>query len=231
MKKLILHIVVLALFASCESKHEEPAKVESNKESEQETKIDTAKLFDSVKTHEVKPAAEDKDKPDEPIQTESKPAEPKPQTEPAKLKSISELWNTYKSAKQKVNDALEADNLDETIKYLKIAGEAAQDLGRPGIAAWQFNNIGHYSIEKFKKETNYDNRMRELATMESGDEKVTYLDETKRLLDLYYPLLLRAEKYLERAQIIDDELEKSRRTEVIERNVEFIAWVKDFLGK
>lgn len=158
-----------------------------------------------------------------PAETDGKKTKPV-----SEIASISGLWNMYKSAKARVNEALEADDIDTVITYLKIAGECAEQLGRPEIAAWQFNNIGHYSILEFKKLTDYDNRMRELAVMNDRNRRATFLVDSRKLFKDNIELLLRAENYLEQAQIIDDELEPSRRTATIERNREFITWVKEF---
>ncbi len=163
-------------------------------------------------------------------QTVQKPeAEKTRKTSKTKIKSISELWKIYKKAKEKATAAIESGNIEQIVEQLEIAGESALQLGRDDIAAWQFNNIGHYSIEEFKKRTNYDDRIRAMATMSSGKEKSDFIRETKNLFNGEVDLLDQAKKNLEKAQIIDDELEKSRRTETIVRNLDFINWVYDFL--
>ncbi|MBN1301878.1 MAG: hypothetical protein JW995_11745 [Melioribacteraceae bacterium] len=146
------------------------------------------------------------------------------------VKSITELWETYKKAKSEVSVALENNEIKKVISNLIVAGECAMELGRPGIASWQYNNIGHYSIEEFKRLTDYDNRIRNLATLKNSTERKEYLNQTKSLFRQHFTLLETAEKHLLNAQIIDDELEKSRRTNAIEKNIEFINWVRSFIN-
>jgi len=119
-----------------------------------------------------------------------------------KITSIAELWHTYKSSKRIAEESLEKGDL---------------------------SNIGHYSIEEFKKLTDCDNRLRTLAQMEIDSVKIKLLAETKNIFRKHIDLLLNSQKHLQRAQIIDDELAESRRTEVIESNVEFISWVQEFV--
>ena len=145
-------------------------------------------------------------------------------------KSISELWNTYKRAKSDVSRALDSNDIEAVVTNLALAGESAEELGRMDISSWQFNNIGHYSIVEFKRRTEYDERLQTLATMPSGKEKLGYRKATKELFLKEYHLLDKARDYLVRAQIIDDFLELSRRTDVIQRNLDYIEWIKKFAG-
>jgi hypothetical protein len=144
--------------------------------------------------------------------------------------SISELWSTYKKAKDDVNKALDDNDIETVVANLAIAGRCTQQLGRLDISAWQYNNIGHYSITEFKRRTGYDQRLQKLATMAAGNAKIGYQQATKDLFFREYPLLDNSEKYLQRAQIIDDDLEPSRRTDAIQSNLDFIEWIKNFTG-
>jgi len=145
-------------------------------------------------------------------------------------KSISELWNTYKKAKSDANKALDGSDIETVVDNLALAGESAEQLGRMDIAAWQFNNIGHYSISEFKRRTEYDQRLQKLATMKAGNAKAGYQQATKDLFLEEFPLLKKSAEYLVRAQIIDDFLEPSRRTDAIQSNLDYIEWIKNFTG-
>ena len=145
-------------------------------------------------------------------------------------KSISELWNTYKKAKDDVNKALDNNDIEAVVINLALAGRCTQQLGRVDIAAWQFNNIGHHSISEFKRRTGYEQRLQKLATMPAGNAKIGYQQATKDLFFREYPFLKKSKKYLERAQIIDDDLEPSRRSDAIQNNLDVIEWIKNFTG-
>ncbi|MFC2084291.1 hypothetical protein ACFLS9_04475 [Bacteroidota bacterium] len=222
MKLSLLYIALFFLAACGDGDKKEPAL----KPTPREEKVRDDKP-DSTEATTQKPEIESDSLKSQDLETEEEPEYVKLKSE-EKIKSISELWKTYKDAKTKVSAALEKENLEEVIKYLKIAGECAQDLGRSDISTWQFNNIGHYSILEFKKLTNYEERLQTLATMNSGENKNNYLNDTKTLFRKELNLLESAERYLNQAQIIDDDLEESRRTDVIQRNLDYIAWVKEF---
>jgi hypothetical protein len=218
MKALVV-ILLIALFISCEADKEDKPPVN-------ETEIaDTDQRTED--THGIKDSAEaGRDTTGDTIE----PPQISPIMKDENAKSISELWNSYKKAKNKVSKALDSNDIDAAIVNLSVAGESAEELGRMDIAAWQFNNIGHYSIVEFKRRTDYEKRLQKLATMQSGKEKALFQTATQELFLSEYPLLKRAEEYLVRAQIIDDFLEPSRRTEVIQRNIDFIDWIKEFSG-
>jgi hypothetical protein len=145
-------------------------------------------------------------------------------------KSISELWNIYKKAKSDANKALDSNDIETVVNNLALAGESAEQLGRMDIAAWQFNNIGHYSITEFKQRTSYDQRLQKMATMKAGNAKAGHQQATKDMFLKEFPLLEISAEYLVRAQIIDDFLEPSRRTDAIQSNLDYIEWIKNFTG-
>ena len=228
--KTITVILLTVILVSCgDKKNPESALDQKSTTEKSAAEADSSKSNVPEVIREKEPQSTQSES--EPKQEETKP-EAKKIVKPAQsnIKSISELWSIYKKAKAEASKAIENGNIDKIVEQLKIAGESAIQLGRDDIAAWQFNNIGHYSIEEFKKRTGYDDRIRAMATMPSGKEKSDFIMETKKLLNSEIDLLDQAKKNLERAQIIDDELEKSRRTETIERNLDFINWVMDFLG-
>lgn len=224
MKNVVNIVIGLALLLiACEVKEDQPPKKTTAKDSAQHSEIDTAKLFDSAKSTIIKEAGAK-----EPVIHQSDTTKRMHREKPG-IHSITELWNRYKTAKATVDEALEKGDVETAITNLKIAGNAALELGRPGIAAWQFNNISHYLIEEFKKKTDYEIRMRTLAKGGYDEKRTAYIAETKMIFKKHIALLERAQKQLTRAQIIDDELIESRRTEVIKSNVEFVEWMFEYI--
>lgn len=146
------------------------------------------------------------------------------------VKSISELWKQYKDAKALATKFITQKKLDSIIVYLNIAADAAYELSREDIATWQLNNIGYYSINEFKSKTDYDNRMQQLAIIKSIKERALYSEETKSLFQKYFNILLKAESFLQKAQMLDAELEPSERTKTIESNIQFINWVGEYIS-
>jgi hypothetical protein len=146
-----------------------------------------------------------------------------------KIKSISELWQEYKNAKKMAAKFIEKNNLDSIIHYFNIAADASYELNRNDIATWQLNNIGYYSINKFKDITDYDTRMQKLSTMKNLRKKALYLKETKQVFRDNFNILATAQIYLYKAQLLDNELDPSDRTEKIERNLKFITWIENFI--
>lgn len=146
------------------------------------------------------------------------------------IKSISELWKQYKDAKAAATKFINQKKLDSIIVYLNIAADAAYELSREDIATWQLNNIGYYSINEFKSKTDYDNRMQQLAIIKNFKERALYSEETKSMFQEYFNILLRAESYLHKAQLMDAELEPSERTKTIESNIQFINWVGNYIS-
>lgn len=148
---------------------------------------------------------------------------------PQEIQSISELWNNYKKAKQNVSAAIQQGNLDTIKHWLLIAGEISMELSRPDIAAWQFNNIAHYSIQEFKTLTDYESKLQSLATLPEDSSKPDSIKKIVSLFKDHFKLLLDCETDLKRAQEIDKHLEASNRTVVIERNIGFINWVRKLI--
>lgn len=216
--KLLISILIISFFVSCGTdKEDEPQ--------QPDTKSGDA-------SEKVLPKQGSTDKPGAEQDSAGSPSPPQksPLLQDQSNKSISELWSIYKRAKSRVSSALDSNDIDAVVSNLAVAGESAEQLGRMDIASWQFNNIGHYSIVEFKRRTEYDQRLQILATMSSGSEKSGYLKATKELFRNEYLLLEKAMDYLVRAQIIDDFLDPSRRTDVIQRNIDYIEWVKKFAG-
>jgi len=148
-----------------------------------------------------------------------------------KVESISELWKTYKNSKALATKFSTNNNLDSTVYYLNLAADAAYKLSREDIATWQLNNIGYYSINEFKRRTDYDIRMQKLATFTNLKLKALYVEETKKIFAENLHILETAELYLYKAQLLDSDLEPSDRTQVIESNLEFIDWIANYISK
>ncbi len=145
------------------------------------------------------------------------------------FRSISELWATYKSMKTLAEKSISENNLDSMIVYLDIAADAASQLSREDIAAWQLNNIGHYSINEFKKRTNFDIRLRQSIALTDSKSKALHLEETKSVFSSHFIILSDAKIYLQKAQLLDSKFKKTERTDVIKRNIQFINWVDKFI--
>ena len=216
MRKLSYYILFLFLFVTCS----EDEKKTNIPPPQKETPVNDSSSAD--KTIEVDTASTR-----EPVKNIFEENE---QHTTYKVKSISELWSIYKSAKTSATKYISENNLDSIIIYLNIAADAAYELSREDIATWQLNNIGFYSITEFKKKTDYDRRMQKLATMQNLKEKGLSLEDTKSIFSRNFKILSNAEEYLYKAQVLDSELEKSDRTEIIESNIQFINWVGDFIS-
>ena len=214
--KLLITILSLTLIVSCGV---------DNEETQQQVETTIEKIAERIDSVEV--AA---DSVEAVIDTVTSPPQTSPLLQDQSGKSISELWSTYKKAKDDVNKALDKNDIAAVVSNLALAGECALQLGRMDIAAWQFNNVGHYSIMEFKRRTGYDQRLQKLATMPAGNAKTGYQLATKDLFFREFPVLENAQNYLVQAQIIDDELEQSRRTGAIQSNIDYIEWIKNFTG-
>jgi hypothetical protein len=184
--------------------------------------------------------AEDKPSVKEAI-TQQKPADVTEQeefTEPEKIvvkeeiteeiETSSDLWQGYNQAKENLKEAKENGKILQIKKYLLDAAFYAKKLNRPDIEAWQYNNIGFYSIEEFKKRTDYDSKMNELSTMKPTKEKEVFHTNLKAELLKEFNLLEDAEKYLLISKRLDDEHSDDSRTAMIKSNLNFVKFTKDF---
>ncbi len=221
--KNFLFILLLLLLFSCQNDKKEIKHIQKQ----------SAVTNDSNLTENNKPIPEKVDS----TKTTSKETKPiknilqeEEKNSTYKMKSISELWKQYKSAKALATKYVKMDNLDSVITYLNIAADAAYELRREDIATWQLNNIGYHSIVKFKKLTDYDKRMQQLATFSNLRKKGLYTAETKSVFRENYNILTRAEDFLYKAQLLDSEMEKSDRTKAIENNLKFISWIGDYIS-
>jgi len=146
-----------------------------------------------------------------------------------KPKSAEELWSDFRAAKASAEKAKEAGDIEEVTVSLLLAARYANELNRPGIAAWQLNNIGYYSIVEFKKRTDYDKRMAKLEFIRHRTEKIKYIKETKKIFKENIELLTNANNHLEDAYELDSNLNDANRTQKIYSNLKFIDWVRNFI--
>ena len=215
MKKIFIYILFLILVVSCKE------------EKNVANKLDKKQITDSISNKTIVSEKVNQDS------ISSKPVKNILHQKSAQsnygMKSIAELWQTYKSAKISATKYIKENNLDSIVQYLNIAADAAYDLSREDIATWQLNNIGYYSIKEFKKRTDYENRIQVLDTLTNLKQKGLFLEETKSVFKENYEILSRAGSYLYKAQLLDCELEKSERSEIIDRNIRFVEWVSDFV--
>jgi hypothetical protein len=144
--------------------------------------------------------------------------------------TVQDRWDDFRAAKDSVDSALARNDFQTTKLALLKAAQYALELNRKDIAAWQLNNIGYYSIEEFKKRTDYSSRMKTIEAMRRGPEKFVYTKETKQLFRQNLPLLIEATKYLEEAYELDKEYDDNSRTRKIYSNLTFIDWIRNFVN-
>ncbi|NOX66368.1 MAG: hypothetical protein GXO85_11420 [Chlorobi bacterium] len=157
--------------------------------------------------------------------------EKNPELNNAQVPSISELWDTYKKSKTAAAVNYENGDIQAMVKNFAASADAAIELSRDDLAAWQLNNIGHYSIEEFTQRTDYQERVRTLAIMKDQTQRDAYYNETKQVFKQNYHLLKSSEPYLNKARRLDRKYKRSDRTDAIKSNLSFIKWVKEFLRK
>lgn len=145
-------------------------------------------------------------------------------------KTVQEMWEDFRAAKDSVDSARTRNDFDATILALLKAAHHAKELNRDDIVAWQLNNIGFYSIDEFKKRTDYTVRMRNIESMRRGPEKIVYIKETKRLFKENLPLLIEGTKHLEEAYEVDKNLDDNDRTQKIYSNLKYIDWIRNFVN-
>jgi len=179
---------------------------------------DTVNLSDTL-------SVSDSSSNDQEIGKDEKFREPEPE-----IKSITELWEDYKFAKDKIAEFVLENDLDSIPFYLNLSSDIAYELGRVDLAILQLNNIGYYSINEFKNRTDYDKRIHTLVTFYDMEQKAIYANETIAIFKRYFRILNRAKQYITKAKILDSEFEPSERTKNIAENVEFIEWIRDYIS-
>ena len=140
--------------------------------------------------------------------------------------SEEQLWTLYKDAKSKIEEAKQNNDFENIIKNLKVTAEASHFLNRPDIESWQLNNIGHYSIEKFKKE-NEINKLIGNYYKTGNQEKEIEKQKLKDALDANEKLLKTAKKYLEKAKEVDLLNPDENRQRMINNNLKYIEEIEE----
>jgi len=144
--------------------------------------------------------------------------------------TTAELWDAYKTAKDRLKVAQEEDDYPNIEKHLLETADYSGKLGRVDIEAWQYNNLGYNLIESFKSKTKYMSATGKLNSMVAGKDRNQYRAEIKGKFLQHKDILLRAEKYLKTAEELDGTLEESSRTTTIESNQMFIKQVLGFIS-
>ncbi len=144
--------------------------------------------------------------------------------------SSADLWQKYQQYREESKTAFNNSEFQKAVQKLKQTAQYARQLNRDDLAAWQYNNIGYYSILEFKGETNYDYRMHQLRTIDREAKRRQFANETKELFREHLKLLTDAETYLEKAYELDKKYNNKSRTEKIYSNLQFIDWVKNYIN-
>ncbi|MBU0474013.1 MAG: hypothetical protein KKF62_07600 [Bacteroidetes bacterium] len=223
MKKISLLILLYLFFYSCGDSNNENFDSESQKKLQIDSNI-------SKTTEQVKDTTVLKDTSIINEENSNNILDEENSKSTYQIKSISELWKQYKFAKAKADKFTLENNLDSIIVYFSLASEAAYELSREDIATWQLNNIGYYSINEFKKRTDYDKQMQKLATVDNLKEKALLVEKVKFDFKNNFVILNVAEKYLQKAKLLDSEMESSDRTKIIESNIQFIEWIRNYIS-
>jgi len=143
-------------------------------------------------------------------------------------RTVQQMWNDFYAAKDSVDSALSRSDFLMVRSFLKKAAFHALEVSRDDIAAWQLNNIGYYSIEEFKRKTDYNLRMRNIENMRRGPEKIVYIKKTKEIFKDHLLILLDATSFLEEAYELDKDFNDNDRTTKIYSNLTYIDWVRNF---
>jgi len=240
MKRLLILTLICLTFLACSKKQEAESKPELAKSSNEAAKIEevtpdpekmeeTATKDKEAAAKEMKPISQ-KTEADEPVEEvkESRPEVVADDSE--KEMSEAELWDAYKTAKERLKVAKEEDDYPNIEKHLLETAKYSGKLERVDIEAWQYNNLGFNLIESFKSKTKYLSATGKLNSMVAGKERNQYRAEIKGKFLQHKDLLLRAEKYLKTAEELDSTLEESSRTTTIESNKMFIKQVLGFIS-
>ncbi len=163
--------------------------------------------------------------------TDSLDTEKLPKLKPAdysNLASSTDLWGMYEQTRNDITLYKDNWNFPELLKSLNKAAEISLKLHRADIAAWQFNNIGYYSILEFQKRTDYSNRMQDIQAMPTGPERDQFIQETREILLSEIELLNSAEQSLYDAIELDNHEPDKNRQNIINSNLEFIRTINSF---
>lgn len=143
-------------------------------------------------------------------------------------------WADFRQAKAEAEDAKQGGNLETITAKLLVVADISTALDRPDIAAWQYNNIAYYSIDEFKKKTDYANLMAKIEGSMDKKEKSDLIESAKKTLKGNISLLEKAKEYLEKAKGLDDSVSADKkdesRTNAISNNLNYVEWVQKFIA-
>lgn len=157
-------------------------------------------------------------------------------------KSKDKIWADYYAAKNVRDLAANAQDTKEvTRQILKMNDLLEQLLQLPlttaevavinNNLAWQLNNVGFNIIAEFKLRTDYVANNRRLGEIVSRKDKLAFLATFKLACKKELPFLEEAESYLLAALTIDGKgpwVDTKARKKLIESNLNFIDWVRNF---
>ncbi len=229
MKYLITVLLVLMLVLGCSEKQQ---KSEQNTIAQDETKaVDDNVTADVTIPKEETPVENPKPVSEEGIETEPEEVRHNEVKQTETTLSESELWSIYRDARSKVDIAVEDKKWSVVRENLIKTAEAAEQLSREDIAAWQYNNIGYYTIEEFKQVTDYFTIMEQLDQLDFGEEKKIRYKQMITIFSKNLYLLEENKPYLLKAQDIDSTLDDKIRTSRIENNLNFINEIEEMVSK
>ena len=108
----------------------------------------------------------------------------------------------YKIASKLAKAAIAKDDLESARAYTIQAGTLALQLGKPGWAAWRYNNLSYYIYQKWLVLINYDERI-EMLPMVYPKLRDNYKKALKEDMKKHIKLLEDARSYLRMALTLE----------------------------
>ncbi|MBD3420865.1 MAG: hypothetical protein GF398_12165 [Chitinivibrionales bacterium] len=223
MKKLFV-LLAVGIFALRCAKQDESAQ----KKEPEITREEVARQIEEVAPDPDAPAPVAEDEPQARPSPEAIAAAPFKRPDVSGL-SIGELWEKYRTSRQTAKQFEKQKAYDKAVGQYLLAAECAQQLEKPGIAAWQYNNAGKNAIDQFRKMTDYTQRMKSIESMEKGAEKIAYIKESRQKLEGNMGMLEQARTYLGDAHKADNADPEPGRKKIIESNLNFIKEITRFI--
>ena len=223
MKKTGVYLLLLLVFLACQKNKQQAENQEIFQSSQQESETtEPQKLESTTDITDTSTEIED--------QSQVEELTPFDQNDAADLSTSGDLWDAYNQVRNNINIYKDNWDYDNLIKSLDEAAQIAIKLNRPDIAAWQYNNMGYYSILEFKKRTDYASRMNDLQIMPYSEEKKQYIQETRDKLRDEFFLLESARENLYDAMEMNSQSPDKEREKIIDSNVNFINTVSEYIN-
>jgi hypothetical protein len=137
-----------------------------------------------------------------------------------------EDFNTYKDVRKA---AMEAEGTGDTLSAVSNYKKAADLAGKSAtkdIQAWQINNAAFVLIKQFKTLVGYDDKLAKLSDMKPSKDKIAFQKELADGFSMKADLLTEAKALLEEGKALQAGDEPTAK---IQSNIDFIAWVDDFV--